>query len=191
MKTYIIADTHFNHTNIVTYCDRPDNFTERIIKNWQATVKPEDLVIHLGDVFIGKPAGWDAIWPLLPGRKVLVEGNHDKRSSLWWMRHGFEFSCKGLIYQKFWFTHKPACGYLPDDCTLNIHGHLHNIWHGFHSKEPMDGIENTIATNKRLIHDHQRLFAIEYTDYYPVELEKFVAHPDRYQAKGPKHVEIS
>ena len=77
MKTYVISDTHLNHDKIKTYCDRPENFTERIVRNWQQTIKAEDLVIHVGDVFISKSVGWDAIWPILPGRKILIRGNHD------------------------------------------------------------------------------------------------------------------
>jgi hypothetical protein len=29
------------------------------------------------------------------------------------------------------------------------------------------------------------LFAIEYTGYKPVEFDKFIAKPDKYQARGP------
>jgi hypothetical protein len=36
-----------------------------------------------------------------------------------------------------------------------------------------------------LKHPWQRLFAIEYTDYRPVEFNKFVSHPDKYQSRGP------
>ena len=57
MKYYLISDTHFNHANIATYCDRPADFTDKLIRNWNNTVKPEDSVIHLGDVFIGRPEG--------------------------------------------------------------------------------------------------------------------------------------
>ena len=71
-KVYLISDTHFNHAKIATYCDRPENFTETLIRNWVATVKHDDTVIHLGDVFIGKTSGWFAIYPLLTGRKILV-----------------------------------------------------------------------------------------------------------------------
>ena len=77
MKTFLISDTHFNHTKIETYCDRPSDFTDRIVHNWRQVVQPSDLVIHVGDVFIGKREGWEAIYPTLPGRKILIRGNHD------------------------------------------------------------------------------------------------------------------
>src|SRR6185437_16353818 len=62
MRTLLISDTHFNHTNIVTYCDRPKDFTQILIKRWNERVQPKDTIIHLGDVFIGSVDGWKAIW---------------------------------------------------------------------------------------------------------------------------------
>ena len=53
MKHLIISDTHFLHKNIVQYCNRPTDFNKLIIKNWHKVVKPEDIVIHLGDVACG------------------------------------------------------------------------------------------------------------------------------------------
>jgi calcineurin-like phosphoesterase family protein len=192
VRIYLIADTHLNHGNIATYCQRPENFTEIIIQNWRQTVQPSDHVIHLGDVFIGKPEGWDAIHPLLPGKKTLIRGNHDrKRSVSWWMDHGFDFACDAMMFRGHWLTHEPAPR-LPyasqnykDSPVLNIHGHLHNIWHGFHRGTPSGSTENFTFMHKRLQNPWQRLFAIEYTQYRPVEFEKFVSHPDKYQSRGP------
>lgn len=187
MNVYIISDTHFNHQNMQTYCLRPSNFTERIIKNWNQTVKPEDTVIHLGDVMIGKKSEW--IMPSLPGRKILIRGNHDRsQSCAWWMGHGFDFVCDGLIFRHAWLTHEPA-NTLPVETEINIHGHLHNIWDGFHNPERIARDKEFLGIDftKRLKHLWQRLFAIEYTDYRPVEFNKFISHPDKYQARGPRH----
>lgn len=185
MKIYLISDTHFNHANIATYCDRPETFTETIIKNWAQVVRPEDCVIHLGDVYIGKHAGWDAIYPRLPGRKILVRGNHDKHHGLaWWMEHGFDAAVDTMTFQHCYLTHKPA-EFLPTRCDINIHGHLHNVWHGFHYNAGQPELERAHKKGK-LKNSWQRLFAIEYTNYMPVEFEKFVSHPDKYHARGLK-----
>jgi calcineurin-like phosphoesterase family protein len=192
MNTYVIADTHFNHGNIDTYCDRPLGFTHQLMRNWQKTIQPKDLIIHIGDVFIGKTSGWLALYPLLPGRKILVRGNHDrKHSNGWWMDHGFDFACDGFKHHDIWFSHEPAEAVLhtwgcPNDCELNIHGHLHNIWHGFHKNSKPGDCEFDTFQYQKLNNPWQRLFAVEYTNYMPVNLDKFLSHPDRYQARGPK-----
>lgn len=185
MNVYLIADTHFNHNNINTYCQRPDNFTELLIRNWIQIVRPEDTIIHLGDVFLDKAEGWKVIWPQLVGNKILIRGNHDrKHSCTWWMENGFQFACDGLVFRNQWLTHEPATS-RASGCELNIHGHLHNIWDGFHPNGSLDSNEDEwMRLKKQLKNPWQRLFAIEYTNYMPVEFDKFVFHPDRYQARG-------
>jgi len=207
MSTYVISDTHLKHEKMKTYCDRPSDFTERIHKNIMNTVKDGDLLIHCGDVGINKFEDWGWMVETWPGRKVLVRGNHDRaHSNSWWMDHGFHFACDYFVQGKVLFTHEPANavikadGYrpygsveagLPLDCEVNIHGHLHNIWNGFSSPERIERDKELLGIDftKRLKHKWQRLFAVEYTEYRPVELQKFLAHPERYQATGPKEKE--
>jgi len=184
MNVYLISDTHFNHANIATYCDRPENFTELILKRWAETVRPEDLVIHLGDVILDKKHAIKDILDSLPGRKVLVRGNHDRQwSCLRWMEAGFQMACDGFKFRNSWLTHEPSTS-LADGCQLNIHGHLHNVWHGFKA-ECLVG-PDADRLKKELRYPWQRLFAVEYTDYRPVEFDRFVSHPDKYQSRGPK-----
>lgn len=185
MKFFLVSDTHFNHQNIATYCQRPSNFTEVLIKNWNLRVKPEDTVIHLGDVAIGKKSEW--IMPSLPGRKILIRGNHDRSQSVsWWADKGFDFACDSLLFRGVWLTHEPAQS-LPEGATLNIHGHLHNIWTGFAKNA---GAECAATAEGRLRNPWQRLFAVEYTNYCPIEFDEFVSKPDKYQARGPRKNDI-
>ena len=44
---WLTSDWHLGHTNIVKYCNRPENFEELIIQNWLKVVKPDDIVICL------------------------------------------------------------------------------------------------------------------------------------------------
>jgi calcineurin-like phosphoesterase family protein len=124
MKTWITTDTHFYHDNMVKLCGRPQDFHEIIVCNWKSMVSDDDLVIHLGDVSFAK----DTVVSALPGRKVLVKGNHDKQSYSWYMQHGFDFCCESFVMYTggldIVFTHKPLVFH---DHDVNIHGHLHGL----------------------------------------------------------------
>jgi calcineurin-like phosphoesterase family protein len=182
VNVWLTSDWHLNHDNIATYCDRPRNFTSTIIKRHNERVRDEDIVVCLGDVAIGKRQLIEFQVRSLRGRKILVRGNHDKRgSNHWWMSHGFDFACDGVKFGNYWLTHIPSTS-LADGCVLNIHGHLHNIWG---KPIPAENQKGMVVHNK-LRYPWQRLFAIEYTNYYPIEIEEFVAHPEKYQAIGPK-----
>ena len=46
--TFFTSDTHFNHTNIIRFCNRPfrnvDEMNETIVANWNATIGMDDTV---------------------------------------------------------------------------------------------------------------------------------------------------
>ena len=46
-RLFFTSDTHFNHTNILQYCNRPfktvDQMNETIITNWNNVVEPDDV----------------------------------------------------------------------------------------------------------------------------------------------------
>lgn len=191
MSVYLLFDPHFNHNAaggvMETHCRRPANFSETIARNWRQTVKSTDLIIVGGDVFIGSAPKWRDLYPTLPGRKILVRGNHDRNHGCtWWMENGFDFACDGFMFRQTWITHEPAST-LPPGAVYNIHGHLHNIWDGFVDPERMKRDQELLGIDfmTRLKNDWQRLFAVEYTKYMPVEFNKFLSHPDKYQARGP------
>lgn len=190
MKTYLISDCHLNHAKIKTWCQRPDDFTERIDHNVMHTLKPGDLLLNLGDMGIGEPELYMKTvrkWKDYGIRHVLVRGNHDQKSPQWYMDNGFDFCCDAMIYRGAWLTHKPWLGELPEGTHVNVHGHLHNVWNGFLPTDPEKEQEEFVfaAKNGKLLRTFHRLFAVEYTNYFPVEFDKFIAKPDKYQARHP------
>jgi calcineurin-like phosphoesterase family protein len=87
-NVWFTSDTHFSHRNIVNLSDRPfrlpngepdvDNHDQTLIANINACVGKNDLLIHLGDVALGKIAESLPLVGLLNGCKVLIPGNHDR-----------------------------------------------------------------------------------------------------------------
>ncbi len=123
---YIITDTHIGHANMVRLCGRPEDFSERIIAAWRQRVKPEDTIIHLGDIAWGDENLARIL--ALPGRKILVRGNHDPHSLTQYMDMGFALACNELVMSfdqlRVLFTHRPRFGHTAD---INIHGHEHDL----------------------------------------------------------------
>lgn len=79
---FYIADTHFNHENILKLESRPfktvDEMNETIITNWNSCVSQNDTVYVLGDAFLGEEDKSIKIISRLNGHKHLIVGNHDK-----------------------------------------------------------------------------------------------------------------
>ena len=80
---YFTADTHFNHKNIIQYCNRPfqtvEEMNETLIQNWNNVVRTNDIIFHLGDFGFGKINKSIDILKRLNGKKYLITGNHDKK----------------------------------------------------------------------------------------------------------------
>lgn len=155
-KTWLITDTHFNHQMLIDAGYRPVDFQDKICRNWANLVMPQDTIIHLGDVIMNRPSELTDILKNLPGRKILVRGNHDRQSDGWYERAGFAFVAQGILIGGVWLTHAPQVT-LPDGAIINVHGHLHA---GRHRTE--------------VTAEHCKLFSLENDGYGPVGLDEFV-----------------
>lgn len=131
-KIYVITDTHFNHKKLIEW-GRPIDFEAQILTNLKKTVKPGDIIIHLGDVCIGRDNYWHLMFQsvLFGTKRILVRGNHDGKSDSWYMDHGWNFVCnsfKGRYFGKnILFTHRPHSK--NEGIDINLHGHLHGNGH--------------------------------------------------------------
>ena len=128
-RTWLISDTHFFHANIGLYCSRPDGWQDLIIERWNQWILPDDVVLHLGDLALGKKEHAEALIPLLNGKLYLMRGNHDRRSIAFY--HGLGITLIKDPYRmetdtglKLVFSHRPIVPLPPG--LLNLHGHIHN-----------------------------------------------------------------
>lgn len=130
MNYWIISDTHFNHTKLEEWGGRSGNWQERIWKSLEAIPK-EDVLIHLGDICIGNDAEIHERIAKLQCRKILVRGNHDKKSLTWYMENGWNFVVDSMeiIYHGYYvyFSHRPTPPMF--HYNYNIHGHTHGNLH--------------------------------------------------------------
>lgn len=143
---WIISDTHFNHENILKFTDKHGNPTRRfenvahmnnyMLERWNATIKPQDKVYHLGDVFFGSRLAMDDFLPKLHGKKRLIIGNHDvvygdPRNNP--LQKYFE----KIYLWRHWADHALLLTHVPvhpsnlkesrfkDKEMVNVHGHTH------------------------------------------------------------------
>ena len=163
-KTYLVTDTHFSHTRIITHFGfRPPNFNQLIINQWQATVQPQDIVYHLGDVTWGSQGELMSIMAGLPGTKILIRGNHDKNhSNNWFIQAGFAAVLEKAQISGVILSHIPA---IMNEAEIergliNVHGHFHNNNHRKWEKYLVDRIT-----------DNHFLLALEDVEYRPVSLD--------------------
>ena len=99
---------------------------ERLAANFNSTIGEHDLLIHLGDICDPESADYETMKKIIssiPGRKILVRGNHDTEKDPYYLGLGFDDVVNVLVIHNMIFTHKPI-QVAPDE--LNIHGHLHS-----------------------------------------------------------------
>lgn len=109
--TFFTSDTHFNHANIIKYCNRPyksvAEMNEALIANWNKKVGPDDEVYHIGDVSFGNVDLCRPILQRLNGTIYLIKGNHEKpalgcRERFAWIKDVYEVTVEG---QPIWLSH--------------------------------------------------------------------------------------
>ena len=128
-RTWVFSDPHFEHEATVAIfgrsfrgCHHGDGY---LLEQWTRDVMDRDTVICLGDVTMGRPTdGLIDRLRRLPGRKILVAGNHD-RAHIRRLRRAFEVAACACLpgNPRLLFTHVPLDD-VPAGC-VNVHGHVH------------------------------------------------------------------
>lgn len=156
MSIWLTSDLHLGHQKIsdMRGFTNPQEHDDAIVARWCRQVKPDHEVYILGDISAGGAAAQThalAVLRTLPGRKILIAGNHDAvhplhgRRSLTWVefyRDVFEHICTDALLKKdglkFRLNHFP----FRDDHTQEmrypewrptpgnfflLHGHTHSL----------------------------------------------------------------
>jgi calcineurin-like phosphoesterase family protein len=164
-RIFVVSDTHFDHANIIDYCNRPfrrpnksrdlESMNRTLVNNWNHTVSPNDIVYFLGDLVFGKGSRPPGYWlKRLNGQKIMIRGSHDRRIRR--ARNAHVLNYNGIY---FLLVHDPN-----DVRNWNgwvIHGHKHrdNRGHCPTQYPFINGHNKTINVN------------VEFTDYKPVSLD--------------------
>lgn len=156
MQTFFTSDLHLGHKNVIALCERPFHSLEDmhsiLIANWNRVVKKDDLVWVLGDFSFSSSTVTKQYLSELQGRKILVQGNHDKGGPLAYLAAGFELVLQRatikLSGRTVHLSHYPykltpeeqqdadSKGYkvryaerrMQDESEWLLHGHVHSQW---------------------------------------------------------------
>jgi calcineurin-like phosphoesterase family protein len=162
-KYWVVSDTHFYHEKVKEYCGRPDNH-EKLILDALKTIPEKDILIHLGDVSWAQEKRFnEEVLSGIKCRKILVKGNHDRMSSMFYMNNGWDFCCESFkldfMNKNIIFSHKPA--FWDGTWEINIHGHFHNNLHRSYEQGNAP--------------DFCKLISMEYLNYKPIHLERVLS----------------
>lgn len=122
---YVTSDWHLGHTGISNkfrnQFEDDHHHDHHIVETARSYLTKRDLLICVGDMAF-TVEGMEKIQSL-PGRKILVRGNHDVLPEQWY-RDTFEAVHGAWSYKGFWITHIPIH---PMELYRrpNIHGHCH------------------------------------------------------------------
>ena len=145
MGIFFTSDTHFNHKNIIKYepVSRPfvtvEQMNQEIINRWNSVVSNDDIVVHLGDFFMGALDAEEMariMRQLKCKNIILVKGNHDSKRRIQLMsevcdrflvaRASPTVSDFYICGQRVILEHCPDPEYVPQDCVA-FYGHVHSV----------------------------------------------------------------
>ena len=183
---FLVSDTHFGHAGVCRFTEAdgvtkirpwtdPDEMDEEMIKRWNATVRPNDKVYHLGDVVINRKSL--KTLSRLNGDKVLIRGNHDifrdDEYRVYFRELRAYHVMNGMI-----LSHIPLHEASLGRFGVNIHGHLHT-----NRVKKARGIDAktgaTLYSDENDVRYH--CVCVEQTDFTPILFEDVIK---RIEAEG-------
>jgi calcineurin-like phosphoesterase family protein len=183
---FLTSDTHFGHAGVCRFTEAdgvtkirpwtdPDEMDEEMIKRWNAKVRPNDKVYHLGDVVINRKAL--KTLARLNGDKVLIRGNHDIFPDTEYCEYFRELRAYHVMNGMI-LSHIPLHEASLGRFGVNIHGHLHT-----NRVKKARGIDaKTGATLYSTENDvRYHCVCVEQTDFTPILFEDVIK---RIEAEG-------
>lgn len=169
---FFTADTHFNHANILRFCNRPfadvEEMNETIITRWNQVIGNDCHVFHLGDFCQGGSAEWSRLLDRLNGKIHLIVGNHDLKN----LRQGFMNRFEEVVMQQrievetksIYLNHYPFL------CFEG--GYKSNVWQLFghvHTRTNNTGLD---AERLAYLYPTQYDVGMDNNDFTPVSYEE-------------------
>jgi calcineurin-like phosphoesterase family protein len=129
---FVFSDSHFGQYSICEFLDvngermRPwfsaDEMDEALIANWNAVVRPQDKVYHLGDVSMKRSK--IELCGRLNGHKRLVRGNHDIFPTKYYLPY-FDDIYGTRVFEDMILSHFPIVLDSIKPKWTCVHGHVH------------------------------------------------------------------
>lgn len=124
MSLFAIGDTHlsFGSDKPMNVFDGWDRYTEKLEANWRSRVGEKDTVVLMGDISwamtLNEARADFAFLDALPGKKILMKGNHD----FWWnTRKKLNEFFEANSFGSFSILHNSACR-VGDICVCGTRG---------------------------------------------------------------------
>lgn len=179
MKTFLCADSHFGHANMMKFkrqdgsplrvFDSVEEMDQTMIDRINEKVSANDKLYMLGDIAIAR-RGLAALAKINCKNMILIKGNHDIFKLDDYTPY-FKDIRSSHVLNGMLLTHIPIH---PDSIGrfgCNIHGHLHA-----RSVTKVDE-----STSERVIDPRYFCVSVEHNDYYPFEFEDLC---ERIKAQG-------
>lgn len=123
VKKYVYSDPHLGHANILNFerfeFNSIQEHDDYVVQAYNSVIKNDTTIVYwLGDV--GKIERVKEF----KGYKILIMGNHDRRTKQNYLDAGFEevWSYPLFVHKSIILSHEP----IPvSEHFINIHGHLH------------------------------------------------------------------
>lgn len=125
-KVYLSTDWHLwlREEKDKPQCHKRSDFNI-ILNNMRDTVKPDDLLIYMGDLvdgeFQNKNELKEALQSLSGLNMIMVRGNNDLFDKSFYKSCGFQYIVDSFVWKDIIFTHVPV----KNDHKMNVCGHLH------------------------------------------------------------------